>query len=313
VSALTAKLGRLLFRSPKICSDSFALNRSGFFNLYQGALRNAHLGLAALRSAVSSSPFEGQVRTLKRDGVLIIPDFLKAADFEYARGVFETQEGHFEVQIPRAPLTRTFLVTRYQYPQITVMDPKAMAPFTQNPLFETLLKRVTGIGSHLPPLVYFMEQSFAKPDLGQPHSDYQDKLHYDVTYPSLKAILYLEDTDKTNGAFRIAKGSHLPSWRRWRGEYQFACDRTTPTRAKSDHPSVDPALFDLSRLTSIEGKKNTLIVFDTRCVHARGDFSSDKPRHTVFIDFRSGLSAANFLPGALRPTIKEFSNANAAR
>ncbi len=308
---LQATLGKVLFRSPKICSDSFLLNRSGLFNVYLSALRRAHLASAAVRGALTSAgPFAKEVETLRRDGFMVLPNFLSPEDFEYAHGVFEKRADEFEVQNARSPLTRMLLVTRYKYPEIAVTDARAVALFQNNPLFAELILRTTGIRYTLPPLVYFLEQSFAPEDLGKPHSDYQDRLHYDVTYPSLKAIMYMEDTDRSNAAFKIAKGSHLPSWRRFRGEYRFACDRTRPGRRKEDHPSVRAELFDLSELHSIEGKKNTLIIFDTRCVHARGDFSSEKPRRTLFVDFRSGLSAANFLPRACRPKVKDTVGGN---
>ena len=52
---LQATLGKVLFRSPKICSDSFLLNRSGLFNVYLSALRRAHLASAAVRGALRAA------------------------------------------------------------------------------------------------------------------------------------------------------------------------------------------------------------------------------------------------------------------
>ena len=41
---------------------------------------------------------------------------------------------------------------------------------------------------------------------------------------------------------------------------------------------------DLKNLKSLEGKKNTLIIMNSKSLHSRGIF--EKPRKTLFIDFR---------------------------
>ncbi len=302
---IAAQLEKYLYRSPKIYPDSSIANRAALPLVYQSVLRNAHRGLALAKNALYSAPrFDKELKQLQQDGALVLPNFLSEEDFGHVQAVFGQMQSKFEVQNARAPLTKMLLVTKYGYPKIEILDSKAVGIFQKNPFFGEMVERVTGIKSKLPPLVYFMEQSFAQQDLGSPHSDFQDLLHYDVNFPSLKAILYLEDTDKTNGAFRLAFGSHKPSWKRLKGEYKFACDNTSPQRQPNARPSVSSELFDLSRLTSIEGKKNTLVLFDARCVHARGEFKSHKPRRTIFVDFRSTLSAANFLPKLCRPKIQ---------
>ena len=122
--------------------------------------------------------------------------------------------------------------------------------------------------------------------------DGQHNIHYDVTYSSFKAILYMEDTNKNNGAFEYIKGSHKFNIKRLSIEYlnSISKDKKKLTKLTKNF---------LHNLVSIEGKKNSLIVMNAKGMHRRGLFYKDTVRSTIFVDYRFLHSLGNFLPKKL--------------
>ena len=77
-----------------------------------------------------------------------------------------------------------------------------------------------GIGSNLNPEIEYREIINNK-NLKNSFDDNQHLLHFDVTYDSFKAIFYLNDVDKKNGAFRIIPKSHKSNFKRLLNEYKY--------------------------------------------------------------------------------------------
>lgn len=162
---------------------------------------------------------------------------------------------------------------------------------------------------NLLPRAYFIRHQYHTADLGLCQNDFQDSPHVDVSYRSVKAVLYLGDTDDSNGPFCYAKGSHRFTLRRLLGEYLHSMTYFRNIKKHGNPLSgLNLSLFKAELLKPITGKKNTLIIFDARGVHRRGDFKSDHPRDTVFIDFRDGDSWMNSIVGTpiIAPKLKAF-------
>ena len=135
-----------------------------------------------------------------------------------------------------------------------------------------------GIRSSLNPEIEYRE--IINTDLNKnSFSDNQQLLHFDVTYNSYKAIFYLNEVNKKNGAFRIIPKSHKFDLKRFINEYLYGL---------SDKSDKLEMLYkkDLKNLKSLEGKKNTLIIMNSKSLHSRGIFECPGLRKTLFIDFR---------------------------
>jgi hypothetical protein len=125
------------------------------------------------------------------------------------------------------------------------------------------------------------------------YSDNQHLLHYDVTYPSYKAILYLNDTSDKNGAFKLLPSSNKSSMLRLIREYKNSI---------TDDPEVLNNLYskELKNIISVSGSKNTLIIMNAKTLHSRGIFKEPGYRKTLFIDYRFLNSPLNILSNIVR-------------
>ena len=152
----------------------------------------------------------------------------------------------------------------------------------------SLICYLSGLNSYFfPTIEYNYLKSKRNDRIG--FEDGQHNLHYDVTYSSYKAILYLEDTDKENGAFEYLKGSHKFNLKRLKLEYlnSLSKDRTLLTKL---------VIKNLKNIISLGGKKNSLIIMNAKGMHRRGLFYKETTRSALFIDFRFLHTLGNFLP-----------------
>ena len=93
--------------------------------------------------------------------------------------------------------------------------------FGPKSIIYSLITSVTGINSELnPPIEYRQIQNTEERKTS--YSDNQHLLHFDVNYQSYKAILYLNDTDEKNGAFKIIPKSHKVTVKRLKKEYVYS-------------------------------------------------------------------------------------------
>lgn len=86
---------------------------------------------------------------------------------------------------------------------------------------------------------------------------------------TVQGVLYLTDTDETQGGFRCVPGFHN----------QFAdWKRSLPDGASAKHPP-----FEKHELTPIPGKAGDLLIWHRLTPHANGRNESDKPRLAQYI------------------------------
>ena len=244
---------------------------------------------------------------LEHDGISVFEDFLsheqmKELEFEATQFLDNST-----VTTDARPLTLTcnlHLIAKNGYRLVSKTFSREF--FEKSGLYDIvecfLKKRV-----RIPPRVYFIKQQYHTKDLGLPQQDYQDEPHFDIPFRSVKAILYIGDTDDSNGAFNYARGSNRFTLQRLLGEYLHSI---MSSKNKKTHRNPLQGLklsrFRAESLGSVPGKKNTLIIFDARGVHRRGDFKTDHPRETIFIDFRdtdswmNSIMAAPIMPRQLK-------------
>jgi len=134
----------------------------------------------------------------------------------------------------------------------------------------------------------------------KPRGEYM--LHADTHYPTFKAWYYLSDVDEANGAFVYVKRSHRMTVDRLRYEYDAA---VRVARSKADGSwlrlpyghirSVPAGYFERLGLHEepITGPANTLVISNTCGFHRRGEFTSNRARETLHLDYRQLRYYAN--------------------
>ena len=136
--------------------------------------------------------------------------------------------------------------------------------------------------------------------------DLQYSIHSDIFYTSVKCWLYIEDVDEDNGAFCYVPKSHLNSFERLSWDYEnslIAADKSNKLYFQRMERNGVPGSFricegdkqgELKELKdkkfedpiSMVGKKNTLIVANTKGFHGRGRAEKGKKRIKIQSQYR---------------------------
>lgn len=231
---------------------------------------------------------------LARDGVASIPDFLPAdvfravsSEFEAARkaGLFVTapcveDNGVIEDLVAVGKNRQHFPVTH--------------RTFGDNQSLRDLVGDIIGRTPDTTSLIISVMRQSLEPTtparmIG---SNY---IHADIHFPSVKAWLYLNDIDESNGAFVFAPGSHKLTIGRLAYEYEAS---VRVARAKADGAVHSTVPYGLARIPrpdqlrqmgivekSFVGKANTLVVANTMGFHRRGTFEPHLTRNLLMLRF----------------------------
>jgi hypothetical protein len=111
-------------------------------------------------------------------------------------------------------------------------------------------------------------------------------VHFD-TRRSLTCMIYLNDVDRGNAAFRYAAGTH-------RANHAFRIAYMRAAGAPESLPNI-PAPEERMELADIEGPAGTLILFDSDGFHSAGTLSAGRERMAI----RSRSLARHWLEGRL--------------
>ena len=205
----------------------------------------------------------------------------------------------------RAPLSvdneRAPLIRRGALAGPTVKD------LLEDAVVDQVVAAITRKDILVQPVATLEVTSFRAEDIGSRTTDERsDVIHFDVGYPTMKTIFYVNDVDELNGAFRYARRSHkLTPSRLWmEHRMSIAFYRSPKKLRETETPEVTASFLTKNGLAmeSIQGKANTMIIVNTMGLHQRGEFLGTSERHAIFRSFRLLDSLqymkALFLPGA---------------
>jgi hypothetical protein len=245
------------------------------------------------------------VATLTRDGIVVLPDFLPKEEFDLVRAEFEQAAGDFEFYpVPRYGTNKAVERGRIHSSMFGLNErltrfPKTKASLLANPLLHRIVSAAAHVRSTTLPSATI--DVYRLGDETAPDNDVETVLHADLHSPTIKAFFYLNDVDRTNGAFVYAKGSTALSLARLRHEYDMSI---RVARLKRGGDGIDPKLLAVrgpntrnvirpehaAAMNIVEspvcGRANTLIIANNMGFHRRGDFSSSTPRETILLNFR---------------------------
>ena len=226
-------------------------------------------------------------------GISVIPNFFPQEIFNKIRQEYESLS--LPVVNERAPrIVRQNVIGD----GIKTVAPVLEEHLAKNPLINSIVAAAMRQDIDVVPSVAIEKGQFSQEDLGSESTDKADNLHFDVSYPTVKCFMYLNDVDEKNAAFRFARRSQKMTLARLWMEYKMSVpfwlwskeDRIKVT------PEVKRSFIDSHGMTldSINGKANTLIIANTMGLHRRGDYSTTTPREMIFVNYR-GLATSNIV------------------
>ncbi|WP_208112117.1 phytanoyl-CoA dioxygenase family protein [Zavarzinia compransoris] len=226
-----------------------------------------------------------------RDGFILKADFLPAADFAALEA---------EIRAFRAPGRECHQGDTITHRILLDGETLARLPAARRLLADRRYRRLLGYVAgrlRIPGQWVQTIRSGVLPGLPDP----QTKIHADTFQPTMKAWLFLDDVDGTNGPFTYVPGSHRLTWKRAKFEWRRSITEKMGPDILSARGSfrVSPdelAGLDLPPPRAFAVRKNTLIVADTRGLHRRGD-ASLRPASRLEIWSMARTNPFNPLPG----------------
>lgn len=274
-----------LDKAPPLYAGGLIANMLGYH-----VLRTVWLNIWRLKPKKVRKEIKQYVDTLEKDGILVIPDFFPKEQFEEIKKEFDdTYSGWSPFELNKEEFTKR----QNDFPEYfetiaeKITSPKTPAftkYFVNNELITEITSAVVHRKNRLTPHHHFwflQRRTLEKENVGSLHS--AGFPHADVSYPTIKVFLYLNDVDESNAAYIYAKGSHKLSLKRLWFEYKLS---VRYAKTKNDIVTNE----DIAKIgyypESICGKANTLFISNNMGYHNRGDFSTLQPRLTAQLDYR---------------------------
>ena len=275
---------------PRKVYDGYLANRLGLQvarYLYQHARR-----FAPLRRHPAGAASE--IAVLRREGILIVPDFLPPAVFDEVRTAYDAAMAAAQpVGNPEGDTLRASVSLRHR--ELAVDHPVRQWLLDSDPIRQIVCGAAGLHRSAVPKSVSFDAMR------GHPEGEYLDPTkdyHQDTFHPVFKAWLYIDEIGPDNGAMWYAKYSHRFSWARIRHEYRFSVHNGLIRRGKADRIPAeahrgDRLLIPPRRLRDMgavemqaSGAANTLVIANTHGFHRRGSFLPGRIRRQIHWRFR---------------------------
>jgi hypothetical protein len=239
------------------------LNRLG---LHAARLVMAHAVTRLRLFTLAPLVDEGTRREFRRDGYLVIENFLPADDFQALEREVRACRGEVRECIQGDTLTHRIL-----------LDDEALAAMpavrrlVEDKRYERLLKYCA---ARLKRPLYYIQSIKNGYIEGGP--DPQKVLHADTFHPTMKAWFFIDEVTADKGPFTYVRGSHRLTWARLKWEYRRSIQGAALGDGYSEKGSMRADAEDLAELglpapRGITAKPNTLVVADTHGFHRRGD------------------------------------------
>jgi len=246
-------------------------------------------------------------RQLDEQGFVQIENFLPEAEFQRLRAellALDRPDAPGEVRecIQGDTLTLVMLLDRG-----TLAALPACRALVRNTTFRRLC--MYG-GAHLKAPLVFAQT--VKNQYVPGGADPQKDFHSDTFHPTMKAWLFIDDVDDTNGPFTFVPGSHRPTPERLEWEYAqslIASGAAGEGNRYSAKGSLrleekDLAAMGLPPPISFKVKGNTLVVANTHGFHRRGSATGRSSRLAIYASSRS--NPFNPFPGLAPALVGEM-------
>ncbi len=283
--ALTPVWALQLFSGVKSFRDngvigSRTLNRLG---LHVARKTLAHAFTSARRFILAPLAPADLRRRFRKDGFLVIPDFLPRVAFDALCAEADALAADEGLRIQEGD-TRT---------QLALVDEAAMARF---PHLSGLLedKRLLGLSNFIGARLKhpFCQIQTLSRDFNANEADPQKSTHSDTFHPTLKGWLFLDDVDVARGPLNYVPGSHRLTRKRLAWEHGQSLEARSSTDPHVAAGSFRAGPEDLQAMglpepVALAVAANTLILADTSGFHRRGEAMDERPRRAVYFWMRT--------------------------
>lgn len=251
-----------------------------------------------LRKSFSSPEIEKYLTVLQRDGVVAIENFLPAEEFRKVLAEFQNATESLPLtpykNVENARLFRLQLALGDSAGELSSIRRNFQENALLNQIAAAVVRRKL---AEKPDILLDTYQNLNDDGID---NDIENILHADLHVPTVKMFFYLTRTDKNNGAFIYAKGSHKLSIARIVHEYELSVreaklkqgmqipEQLLERRAEQVRNIIKPS--NRRRLKIEETQfcvaPNTLLIADNMGFHRRGEFHGSEPRKALLINYR---------------------------
>ncbi len=283
-----------LDKSPPLYSGGVIANVLGLH-----VFRTLFLNLWRLNPKRLGGEYQKYIDILKKDGILVIPDFFPKEQFDEIKKEYdEAYSGWSPYDYNPEELSKR----QKDFPEyfssiaekiISAKTPAFMKYFVNNEFIIKLSEAVTHRTNNIPPHQHFwflQRRSMEDGKAGGLHT--AGFPHADVPYPTVKVFVYMNDVNEDNAAYIFARGSHKLTLKRLMFEYKLSVSYAKTRNDIAHEEDVQDLGY---KCESICGKANTLFISNNMGYHNRGEFSNLEPRQTIQLDFRQLETWRNIL------------------
>ncbi len=250
------------------------------------------------RRQIIAADIKQYVEILENEGVLVIENFLTAAEFQRVCAEFQLANQNIELQPYKSAANAKLFRTQIKLTDAPENYPSIIKNFQSNDLLKRLAAAALRRQIMNPPDVLL--DTYQNLNDAGADNDIENILHADLHTPTVKMFFYLSETGADNGAFVYSKGSHKLNFARLVHEYdlsvreaKFKQQKTIPEsllehRSTQTRNIIRPVLREKMRVreTQICVAPNTLVIADNMGFHRRGEFSGKNARKALLINFR---------------------------
>lgn len=251
--------------------------------------------IARRESGMGSSapdPVGAWVRTLRRDGIVVIPDFLSGDEIEALQGHLDAidlealPEGGYHKVMSRVWRSgRDFRLWHVDRVSEAVRD-----AYAEREIFQQIAEAFYGVPGLRESTIYQRTYE-SHPDRWQRRLGAQG-LHFDTIYSTLKIFLYLDDVPSECGPYCYVPGTQqLTSYGKFRKLWDFYLDiygLYDSEAFAAYYSDEEEERYGLrSRLKEVTGKKGTLILTNTRGLHRAGTIAAGHERGVLVNTYRA--------------------------
>lgn len=239
------------------------------------------------------------VQIMERDGILVIENFLPENHFSEVSAEFEKANQSVRLAPYKGDADASLYRTQIAAAQSPENFTAIIEHFQENELLQKIAAAVIRRKITKPPEIFL--DTYQKLNDRGFDNDIENILHADLHTSTVKMFFYLNDVDEQNGAFVYAKGSHKLTRQRLKYEYELSIrqaqmkrgvkiqDEFLARRGSETRNTITAEQLDnmKAKETQIRARPNTLVVANNMGFHRRGEFTCDRPRKALMINFRN--------------------------
>lgn len=271
--------------------------------MHLSRIRLSDAMLAARRTALGSRELAPELlETLRRDGVVVMPNALPAATFEAAAREARARMQELDAAHPRPTTTheRGFGAKRplsggfdrfdgdtlNRFAHLSGGTTPALAQAVRDPRLARLCTLAAGFRHH--PERFDLYLTIAGDERVNP--DPQRALHRDTFHSTIKLWLFLDEVRLEDGPFEYVVGSHRVDalrarWEERRANESCSADAADPDGSFRIDESELPSL-GLAAPRAFPAAANTLVLADVRGFHRRGLGTPGAERLALYANLR---------------------------